>query len=217
MEGLSIADVKLVSVLRKELLLSQDILEEIRRVVKTINEQGLRDEQRERIERIQKTKSQTQTLQTEYIDYLTKASRGLMHREEWVRIGSRVMSVVDKLSGISYRLGFLIEKNWVVPEKVASNFAAMCDNLSMMVSTLDQAMNKLLSSPPQALEDLRKISEYESTIDSLYRSTIFEVLGSNISSSTMLLLLGIAEMLEDSSDILYDLVSNLYIILLEST
>ncbi|MCC5998602.1 MAG: hypothetical protein LM573_05950, partial [Thermofilum sp.] len=93
----------------------------------------------------------------------------------------------------------------------------ICDNVSAMTELLSQAMNKLLNDPSQSLGDLRKIAELEHANDALYRETIFEVLGSNISSGTMLLLTSIAEMLEDSSDTLYDIVNNLYIILLEIT
>ncbi|MCC6003137.1 MAG: hypothetical protein LM590_02230 [Thermofilum sp.] len=217
MTSLSIADAKLIATLRKELQLSQEMLEEIRRIIKTINDDKFREEQKTRINRIQKVKEETISLQADYLGYLTKTSRALMHREEWVRIGSRILSVIDKLSGISYRLGFLTEKNWLVPERVSANLVRICDNVSAMTELLNQAMIKLLNEPAQTLEDLRKIAELENSTDALYRETIFEVLEANISSSTMLLLLSIAEMLEDSSDTIYDMVSNLYIVLLEIT
>jgi len=217
MSNLSIADAKLIATLRKELQLSQEMLEEIRRIIKTINDEKYREDQKARINRIQKAKEETINLQTDYLSYLTKASRALMHREEWVRIGSQILAVIDKLSGISYRLGFLTDKNWIIPENVATNLVKICDNVSAMTELLSQAMNKLLNDPSQSIGDLRKIAELEHANDALYRETIFEVLGSNISSGTMLLLTSIAEMLEDSSDTLYDIVNNLYIILLEIT
>jgi uncharacterized protein Yka (UPF0111/DUF47 family) len=217
MSNLSIADAKLIATLRKELQLSQEMLEEIRRIIKTINDEKYREDQKARINRIQKAKEETINLQTDYLSYLTKASRALMHREEWVRIGSHILAVIDKLSGISYRLGFLTDKNWIIPENAAANLVKICDNVSAMTELLSQAMNKLLNDPSQSLGDLRKIAELEHANDALYRETIFEVLGSNISSGTMLLLTSIAEMLEDSSDTLYDIVNNLYIILLEIT
>jgi uncharacterized protein Yka (UPF0111/DUF47 family) len=217
MSNLSIADAKLIATLRKELQLSQEMLEEIRRIIKTINDENYREDQKARINRIQKAKEETINLQTDYLSYLTKASRALMHREEWVRIGSQILAVIDKLSGISYRLGFLTDKNWIIPENVATNLVKICDNVSAMTELLSQAMNRLLNDPSQSLGDLRKIAELEHANDALYRETIFEVLGSNISSGTMLLLTSIAEMLEDSSDTLYDIVNNLYIILLEIT
>ncbi|MEZ0345405.1 MAG: DUF47 family protein [Infirmifilum sp.] len=213
MSNVSIADAKLILILRKELTLAQEIVANITRVLKTIDDVSQREEQKKLLDNIHKMKNETKDLQTEYITYLSKIYRMLEHKEEWVRIGSRIMEVIDRLSGITYRLSFLLERNWVVPTNIKDGLVEMCTELEKTLQTMDDLLNKLQTSPAQALESIRQISDLENKIDSIYRSTIFSILDSNVSSSTSLLLLSIAEMLEDSSDTLYDLTTNVYILL----
>ncbi|QOJ78240.1 hypothetical protein IG193_05580 [Infirmifilum lucidum] len=215
MSSVSVADAKLISILRRELVLAQDILSDIRRVIRSLNDASQKEDQKKLLEHAQAAKNQTKDLQTEYLTYLSKISRMLEHKEEWVRIGSRIMEVIDRLSGITYRLSFLIERNWVVPAHIQADLLDMCQEFERMISTMDDLLGRLQSNPPQALEDIKKISEYENKIDSIYRTTIFNILDSNISSSTSLLLLSVAEMLEDSSDTIYELTSNVYILLFD--
>jgi uncharacterized protein Yka (UPF0111/DUF47 family) len=211
--SVSIADAKLIAILRKELTLAQAILNDIARVLKTIEDDTQREEQKKLLENAQIMKNETKDLQTEYLSYLSKISRMLEHKEEWVRIGSRIMAIIDRLSGITNRLSFLIQRNWVVPANIKDGLINMSEELGRMLQTMDELLNKLQSNPAQALDSIKQISELENKIDSIYRSTIFSILDSNVSSSTSLLLLSVAEMLEDISDTVYDLTTNVYILL----
>ncbi|MGC9106903.1 MAG: DUF47 family protein [Infirmifilum sp.] len=213
MSSVSIADAKLIAILRKELTLAQAILNDIARVLKTIEDDTQREEQKKLLENDQIMKNETKDLQTEYLSYLSKISRMLEHKEEWVRIGSRIMAIIDRLSGITNRLSFLIQRNWVVPANIKDGLINMSEELGRMLQTMDELLNKLQSNPAQALDSIKQISELENKIDSIYRSTIFSILDSNVSSSTSLLLLSVAEMLEDISDTVYDLTTNVYILL----
>ncbi len=213
MSSVSIADAKLIAILRKELTLAQAILNDIARVLKTIEDDTQREEQKKLLENAQIMKNETKDLQTEYLSYLSKISRMLEHKEEWVRIGSRIMAIIDRLSGITNRLSFLIQRNWVVPANIKDGLINMSEELGRMLQTMDELLNKLQSNPAQALDSIKQISELENKIDSIYRSTIFSILDSNVSSSTSLLLLSVAEMLEDISDTVYDLTTNVYILL----
>ncbi|AKG39183.1 MAG: DUF47 family protein [Infirmifilum sp.] len=213
MSSVSIADAKLIAILRKELTLAQAILNDIARVLKTIEDDTQREEQKKLLENAQRMKNETKDLQTEYLSYLSKISRMLEHKEEWVRIGSRIMAIIDRLSGITNRLSFLIQRNWVVPANIKDGLINMSEELGRMLQTMDELLNKLQSNPAQALDSIKQISELENKIDSIYRSTIFSILDSNVSSSTSLLLLSVAEMLEDISDTVYDLTTNVYILL----
>lgn len=213
--GVSVADSKLIHLLKRELQQARDILSELSRVIEDLGSVEHKEESLERLSRIREIKSAASESQTEYLSYLSKVGRSLVHREEWVRIELRVMDVLDKLSGITYRLSFFIEKSWLVPSPVQSLLSAMCREISGMIQRLESILIKLQASPSEALDDLKMISAFENKIDDMYRSVMFEILSANISSSTALLLLSVAEMLENSSDTLYELMNNVYIILLD--
>jgi len=214
--GVSVADARLVALLRKELQQAHEILAELRRVLQSLNNSESREAGLERLKYVRELKMAAGEHHAEYLGYLSKVGRSLVHREEWVRIGLRVMDFLDKLSGMSYRLGFLIEKSWIVPQSVQKLLVSMCEGVDTMTLKLDSVLHKLQTSPQEALEDLREISRLENALDETYRTAMFEILSANISSNTALLLLSISEMLENSSDTLYELTNNLYIILLDT-
>ncbi|HFC49595.1 MAG TPA: hypothetical protein ENJ59_02570 [Thermofilum sp.] len=54
----------------------------------------------------------------------------------------------------------------------------------------------------------------EAEVDSKFRSATFSILSANLSPNTIILLLNLAEMLEDVSDTLTSATEDLYIILL---
>ncbi|MEM4852550.1 MAG: hypothetical protein QXQ60_03210 [Thermofilum sp.] len=213
--GISVADSKLIQLLRRELQQARDILSELGRVIDDLNDARYKEENLKRLDYIRELKKAVSESQTEYLSYLSKVGRSLVHREEWVRIGLRVMDVLDKLSGITYRLSFLIEKSWLVPSPVQSLLSSMCSEVNGMVQGLESILIKLQGSPSEALEELKTISALENRVDEIYRSVMFEILSANISGNTALLLLSVAEMLENSSDTLYELTNNIYIILLD--
>jgi hypothetical protein len=214
--GVSVADAKLVSLLRKELQQAHEILAELRRVLQSLNNSESREAGLERLKYVRELKMAAGEYHAEYLGYLSRVGRSLVHREEWVRIGLRIVDFLDKLSGMSYRLSFLIEKSWIVPQNIQKLLICMCEGVDAMTLKLDSVLHKLQTSPHEALEDLREISRLENTLDETYRAAMFEILSANISSNTALLLLSISEMLENSSDTLYELTNNLYIILLDT-
>ncbi len=216
MSNMSVADVKLVSYIRKELMLSRDMLNEITRVFKTINS-GSKSDSKERLQNIRNTKKDVETIQVEFLNYVSKISKGMTHREDWLRVESKISNITDKFSGISYRLGFMLEKSWIIPQNILAKLVSISDTLNRMLQNLDTILLRTYENPESALRDIREISKIESEIDSYYRDVLFTILDSNISQSSMLLLLNIAEMLEESSDILNDAANDLYIILFDLT
>lgn len=214
MSNMSVADVKLISYIRRELLLSRDMLNEITRVLKSMDSVD-KEDSRERLERIRSSKKDVETIQLDFLNYISKISKGMTHREDWLRVESKISNITDKLSGISYRLGFLLEKNWSVPRDILDKLTIISSTLDKMIQSLDTILVKTSEDPETALKSIKNLSKIESEIDFHYRDVLFTILDSNISQSSMLLLLNIAEMLEESSDILNNAANDLYIILFD--
>ncbi len=214
MSNMSVADVKLISYIRRELLLSRDMLNEITRVLKSMDSID-KEDSRERLEHIRSSKKDVETIQLDFLNYISKISKGMTHREDWLRVESKISNITDKFSGISYRLGFLLEKNWSVPRDILDKLTIISSTLDKMIQSLDIILVKTSEDPETALKSIKNLSKIESEIDFHYRDVLFTILDSNISQSSMLLLLNIAEMLEESSDILNDAANDLYIILFD--
>lgn len=212
--GISVADVKLVDILRKELLLSKDMLIDTISVLRNI-EKGKGKDARKTIEEIRKRRTDIEEMQVEYVSYLSKISRSIVHREDWLRIGSKISNISDRLSGISYRLDFLIEKDWKVPPDIIEHLVKIGMGLEEMMKKFELILSETTNDPELALAKLKEIRHRETLIDSAYREALFTILDSNISYNSTLLLLNVAEMLEENSDTLNEAANDLYIVLID--
>ncbi len=214
MSSVSVADVKLTGLLRRELVMSRDMLEDILVVLRGI-ERGETGEAGNVLGRIRERREDIEGLQLEFLAYLSRISRGITHREDWMRIESKLYNVSDRLSGISYRLGFLIEKKWRVPGEVLEQLVEIGEKLGEMIQRFEVILAESTERPEEAIGRIKEVRERERVIDERFRSALFTILDSNVSQSSMLLLLNIAEMLEENSDTLNEAANDLYIVLLD--
>lgn len=209
----SISDNRIVSYLEQELTVSKSMLKTISSVLSRLNELAPED-MAEAVEDINGSKEEIIGVQRELLNYLSRASAALYHREDWIRIISKVGNVVDKFSGIAYRLEYLVGRRWTVSDDVKSRMVGLSLAVERILDLFSQTLSLMLVDAEKALRLRDRISVAESEVDELFRRTNFAVLESNLSFHSILLLLNIAEMLEDVSDTINAAADDAYIILL---
>ncbi len=212
--GYSISDVRLINFLRKELSLSKEMLRGLRYALSMLNEANLEEAKRGLYE-IMRSKEEASSVQRDLLNYISKVSSGLYHREDWIRVSSKVSNIADKFSGIAYRLEFFINKKWITPNPVKERLIKISDLLHEMIEKFDQILYAAINDPEKGLVLIDEIDKYESQIDEEYRQATFAILDSNLSVPGMVLLLNVAEMLEDVSDTLNLASDDIYIVVLD--
>ncbi|MCD6563645.1 MAG: DUF47 family protein [Thermoproteales archaeon] len=210
----SLSDSKIIGYLEQELTLSKSMLRDIKEILRIVNafdEEKLNTAIRDSLT----IKDNISQIQESLLSYISRTSPALYHREDWIRITSKLGNVVDKMSGAIYRLEFLVKNRWEITGNIQDKLIKLTEAVEEIINEYVNVLNLLILNPSKALALRKSVAAWETKIDELYRSSIFETLKSNLSFSTILLLMNISEMLEDISDAINSAADDIYIILLD--
>lgn len=209
------ADERLVGILRSELMTAKEMLKSIVNVLRGVGE-AEEGELKRLLDEVRESKRRIELLRREFLDYFSRVAPSLYSREEWMGMSAKISGIVDKLSGVAYRAEYLASKSWRLPKGVRD---ALVELASSLLSIIDQyllMMNVALSKVDKALEARHRIALAEAEIDSKYRHATFTILDAPVSAPCAILLLYIAEMLEDVSDLVNSVADDLYLVALSS-
>ncbi len=210
---IAIAGDRIAEIIVNETRKISDMLELVRYVVtnsNSIEKNGMT----EIINKAKDLKSEIEILRKDVLAYISKTYPALMNKEEWIRIAAKVYSVSDKVLGIMYRLEYYITKGWRIDTRISSSILDLLDSLSIMVKTFIAMASSLIVNPPHSLTLCEKIENLERDIDEKYRKTSFAILDAMKLLHQTILIKEIVDMLEDTSDIIEDTVSDFRLILL---
>jgi len=210
---IAIAGDRIAEIIVNETRKISDMLELVRYVVtnsNSIEKNGMT----EIINKAKDLKSEIEILRKDVLAYISKTYPALMNKEEWIRITAKVYSVSDKVLGIMYRLEYYITKGWQIDTRISSSILDLLDSLSIMVKTFIAMTSSLIVNPPHSLTLCEKIENLERDIDEKYRKTSFAILDTMKLLHQTILIKEIVDMLEDTSDIIEDTVSDFRLILL---
>jgi len=207
------ADEKLMSLLRNELLAAREMAKSLSSLLTS----GVGAEPPAASVEISEQKKQAERVQQEFLSYFSRIAPSLYTREEWLGIFSKIGGIVDKLGGLAHRIEFLLTKPWESPLPLRDLLAKMTTLLLSIMDSYLAMMNSALTNRDRALEARGKISSSEKEMDTLYREAIFSTLESKLAAPIMFLLLNIAEMIEDTADLLNSAADDLYLITIYST
>jgi len=212
----TIADEKLVRMVADEVLIAREMTKNIIMMISSIGEK-----KEEPIESLLSTmkvdKEKSLAVQTEYLDYFSRIAPSLFTREEWMNVFSKIEGVIDKLGGIAYRLDYLVSKPWELPTEVKDKMARLANALLDMVSLFYNMAISVTENPENSVRLWREVSRKEADIDDIYRAATFTILDAPLSTQFTILLLSIAEMLEDVADLVNSAADDLYLVVVSSS
>ena len=209
---LSLSDIKMINYLQRELTLAREMLSALRGIMVNMREERIAA----KIKSLEETKEEIFKVHSELLTYLSRISPALYHREDWLRVASKIISIVDKLGGTAYRLEYFARRGWELPGGIREKLTDLARSVDLMLDAFSRMLSLTAAGKPKRAFTLRdEILKAESSSDSLYRSLTFTILESDLSVASMMLLMSTAEMLEDISDTINAAADDLYIILLD--
>lgn len=208
----AIADTKIIAYLEEEVRGALQLLSMVKEVVGSLDSLSL-SRFKEVMDSAKRIKEETERTHRDLLAYISRVSPALYHREDWLRATYNVRNSIDRISGILYRLEFLVSRGWAVPQDVKVSILELCESVIGVTESFRQIINLIPSNPSMALNQCSKLAHSETEADAKFRSSTFVILSSNLSPNTVILLLNIAEMLEDVSDIIYSASEDIYIVL----
>ncbi len=203
------ADEKLLNILRSELLIAKEMLKGVLNAFNALGK-GEYEAVRWLSEEARKSKENAVLLQRSFLEYFSAVAPSLYSKEEWLRVSSKMLGILDKLGGITYRVEYLVSKSWNVPVDIRMVLIDMATALISMMDEYTVMINALTRG--KAAEIRGRISAIEASIDAKYREATFKILEASIPASLMILLLSIAEMLEDVSDLVDSAADDTYLV-----
>jgi len=209
------ADERLLAILRRELMVAREMLKSLSTVFASEESGSLLPSL---LKEIEEHKRQAEILQQDFLDYFSRVAPSLSSREEWMGLFSKIGGVVDKLGGLAYRAEFLFTRPWKIPGSLRELLSGMLSLLLAMIDDCVTMMGAVLTHRGRAHEARSKVAEGERKMDRLYRSAIFSALSeAQIPAPAMLLLINVAELIEDTADLLNSAGDDLYLISLYAT
>lgn len=207
------ADERLADNLRSELLIAKEMLKEIASSLRALEKQE-GSLVRKHVEEVINSKKRVELLQHDFLTYFSKVAATILNKDEWMGIFSKISGILDKISGVAYRIEHLHARPSRPPTTVYGKLAEMTSLLASMIDDYIAMMNHALTNPGKALEYRGRISAAEAEMDFKYRDATFTILEQPSLDPMMLLLLDVAEMLEDIADLLNSASDDLYLVAL---
>ena len=208
------ADEKLLALLRSELLIAREILKSFVNLLTSEDKKSLLIKI---LDEVNRYKNQVESHQQDFLSYFSRVAPSLSNREEWMGIFSKISGIVDKLGGLAHRIEFLLAKSQELPRPTNELLVKMITLLISMTDSYISMMNNALQNRARTFEARSEVSKNEKEMDTLYRRVIFDTLEANLPPLVTLLLLNIAEMIEDVADLLNSAADDLYLVTLYAT
>jgi len=211
---LAVSDEKLTHLLFNELTIAKEMLKVIDSSFRIMDTAIDIEQFKKNHEILENYKKNFLALRQELLNYISKISPSLYNREDWIRIASYITGIVDKISGIAYRIDYFASKNWSITEPVREKFLTQIMAVSDIIDKYMTLLPLTLRDPRASLSKIQNIKQLEAYADEKYREATFTILESNISLPSLVLLLKISEMLEEIADSIDSAADSLYIVLL---
>ena len=139
----SLSDSKIIGYLEQELTLSKSMLRDIKeilRIVNTFDEEKLNTAIRDSLT----IKDNISQIQESLLSYISRTSPALYHREDWIRITSKLGNVVDKMSGAIYRLEFLVKNRWEITGNIQDKLIKLTEAVEEIINEYVNVLNLLI-------------------------------------------------------------------------
>jgi len=169
---------------------------------------------REGLKEVNELKRKVEEIKRRILDYISRTAPALLYKEEWLRLTSKMTSIVDKIVGIMYRLEQVHNNKGSVPKDVLSQITELAEGVLEVFDNFRRALNLTLTNVENALGHCQRAEASEKRVDELYRRANFKVLEAKLEPREMILVREIAEMLEEIADTVEYATDDLSIILL---
>ncbi|OYT62906.1 MAG: hypothetical protein B6U69_00670 [Thermofilum sp. ex4484_15] len=163
---------------------------------------------------INSLKREVEEAKRKILDYISRAAPALLYKEEWLRLTSKMTSIVDKAVGIMYRLEQIHNDREALPDEAFSSIIGLAEGVLGVFDNFRRALNLTLIDVNRALEYCHKAEAEEKKVDELYRKANFKILELSLQPRDMILIREVAEMLEEIADTIEYATDDLRIILL---
>ncbi len=186
----------------------------LHKAIKSFSERNLK-ESKKYIENLYKAEEEVDKLRTEVFMELSKGAALVAdYREDLLHLVKRLDTLADHTKDAARCLEMLAEAE--IPQELCEKTVFMASKLVETAQTLRSSIEKISSSPAEAIEQAKKVEEIEHVLDDEYLKTksLFVKYGTEINSGAMVIFDDLIEFIEHAADMCADTAD--YILVLSS-
>jgi predicted phosphate transport protein (TIGR00153 family) len=188
----------------EEITSAFDTVTWLHKATKSFSEKNL-VEAKKYIENLYKTEENVDQLRTKvFMELSTGAALVADYREDLLHLVKRADTLADDTKDAARCLEMLSEAD--IPKELCDKIVLMSGELVNMVNILRSSVEKISSNPKEAINEAKKVSEIENTIDDEYLKTksLFVKYGSGMNCGAMVIFDDLIEFLEQAADMCAD-------------
>jgi predicted phosphate transport protein (TIGR00153 family) len=186
----------------------------LHKAIKSFSERNLK-ESKKYIENLYKAEEEVDKLRTDVFMELSKGAALVAdYREDLLHLVKRLDTLADHTKDAARCLEMLAEAE--IPQELCEKTVFMASKLVETAQTLRSSIEKISSSPAEAIEQAKKVEEIEHVIDDEYLKTksLFVKYGAEINAGAMVIFDDLIEFIEHAADMCADTAD--YILVLSS-
>ncbi len=193
--------------------LIRDVMAEFREVMSQIKDlsEGKLEVVKVRHERIRSIKNSIENNTITIVDYITRVSPALIHKDIYVSIVNGILRCAESCEATSYRAFALsIKGQTKISDMLYLLLESMIKGSINMLEELDNMLTLISVNPRKVGEVYNSVVKLEDSVDDFYRHALVEVVKSKeLDAGSLVLMKELIDKLEDAADHLKDVGTNL--------
>lgn len=183
--------------------------EHIRKVLDTVRELAnmvseFSEEKFQNIEdhfyQIKKLKLEASTQKQILLDELAETGRLLLNKEDFLRLAVQISEIIDYCEGAAYRINYIVSKKPTISDTIRIGFFNLSKNVLKTVMNLRETIFALNYDSSKTINMAKNVEIAEYAVDEIFREIEVNIIDAEMDLGTTLILLDLANTLEDIAD-----------------
>lgn len=178
------------------------VLETVRELANMVSE--FSEEKFQNIEdhfyQIKKLKLEASTQKQILLDELAETGRLLLNKEDFLRLAVQISEIIDYCEGAAYRINYIVSKKPTISDTIRIGFFNLSKNVLKTVMNLRETIFALNYDSSKTINMAKNVEIAEYAVDEIFREIEVNIIDAEMDLGTTLILLDLANTLEDIAD-----------------
>jgi len=149
---------------------------------------------------IKKLKLEASTQKQILLDELAETGRLLLNKEDFLRLAVQISEIIDYCEGAAYRINYIVSKKPTISDTIRIGFFNLSKNVLKTVMNLRETIFALNYDSSKTINMAKNVEIAEYAVDEIFREIEVNIIDAEMDLGTTLILLDLANTLEDIAD-----------------
>ncbi len=149
---------------------------------------------------IKKLKLEASTQKQILLDELAETGRLLLNKEDFLRLAVQISEIIDYCEGAAYRINYIVSKKPTISDTIRIGFFNLSKNVLKTVMNLRETICVLNYDSSKTINMAKNVEIAEYAVDEIFREIEVQIIDAEMDLGKTLILLDLANTLEDIAD-----------------